>query len=234
MERKVYDISEVCSMFNITSRTLRFYEQKGIIDSIRSDSSNRRQFTEKQIDKVRNILILRKLGISVNKIKELQQKTTNLKSVLQEKRTEIGALIDTKFKEIALLNQALVQIENEENISVQGVDFPLHIDNPTIKEIVSECNNAILHGIPESLYKHLSNTMQEYMPPSVFAKMREDTIAPLGNFLYIDTLEADKTYLNILYQHICYEKSGLKIRYVFIDNKIHGLWLGYYEPDRRK
>jgi len=32
-----------------------------------------------------------------------------------------------------------------------------------------------------------------------------------------------------VFQYIRYEKLGLKIRYVFIEDLIHGLWLGYYE-----
>ena len=42
----LYDIADVCQKLNITSRTLRFYEEKGLIQSSRSDDSNRRKYTE--------------------------------------------------------------------------------------------------------------------------------------------------------------------------------------------
>lgn len=36
----IYDIADVCQKLNITSRTLRFYEEKGIIDSTKDGFSN--------------------------------------------------------------------------------------------------------------------------------------------------------------------------------------------------
>ncbi|MBO4283567.1 MAG: MerR family transcriptional regulator, partial [Clostridia bacterium] len=32
-QKQVYDIAEVCKMLGTTSRTLRFYEEKGIVQS---------------------------------------------------------------------------------------------------------------------------------------------------------------------------------------------------------
>ena len=46
----IYDIADVCQKLNITSRTLRFYEEKGIIDSTKDGFSNRRKYTKQQID----------------------------------------------------------------------------------------------------------------------------------------------------------------------------------------
>ena len=100
MVNDYFDISEICTMLNTTSRTLRFYEQKGLISSIRIGSSERRHYTEEQRDKIKNILILRKLGLSVKQIQELQKQDKDLQSALYEKRAEIGALINTKLKEI--------------------------------------------------------------------------------------------------------------------------------------
>ena len=70
--------------------------------------------------------------------------------------------------------------------------------------------------------------MKEYMPPSAYEKMRDDTMKPLGTYRCLEQLETDRIYPNVLHQYVRYEHLGLKIRYVFIDNKIHGLWLGYY------
>ena len=71
--------------------------------------------------------------------------------------------------------------------------------------------------------------MKEYMPVSAFIKIREDTLEPLGNYICTEKTEFDSRYNNTVFQYIRYEKLGLKIRYVFIEDLIHGLWLGYYE-----
>ena len=60
----MYDITEVCKMFGTTSRTLRFYEEKGIIQSTTVGISSRRQYTEEQVSIIKNVIVLRALGLS--------------------------------------------------------------------------------------------------------------------------------------------------------------------------
>ena len=76
----LYDISEVCSMLKISSRTLRFYEEKRIIQSTSIPDSTRRHYTKEQLDQIKNVLILRALDIPIKAILELQEKDTDLKS----------------------------------------------------------------------------------------------------------------------------------------------------------
>ncbi|MHB1151633.1 MAG: helix-turn-helix domain-containing protein [Eubacteriales bacterium] len=73
------DISIVCNMLDVTSRTLRFYEEKGIVTSTQIDDGKRRQYNEEQIRHIKNVLILRSLGLSVTKINELLTKNGDLK-----------------------------------------------------------------------------------------------------------------------------------------------------------
>ena len=71
-KEELYDIGEVCKLLGTTSRTLRFYEEKGIISSTDVPFQPRRQYTGAQVDHIRNVLVLRALGISVKAIKALQ------------------------------------------------------------------------------------------------------------------------------------------------------------------
>ena len=229
MDNKHYDISQLCAMLNTTSRTLRFYEQKGLIQSIRDNNSGRRQYTEEQISLIKNILVLRKLGLSIKRIQQLQKHDEELQSALYEKRAEIGALIHTKLHEMALIDQALEQIRSCDNIDRLQTELKTVHQHPEFLHIARICNDAIINGKTDILYQYFCDTMKDYMPPSAYERMREDTLKPLGSFQCIEHFEVDQTYPNVLHQYIRYEYLGLKIRYVFIDCKIHGLWLGYYE-----
>jgi hypothetical protein len=71
--------------------------------------------------------------------------------------------------------------------------------------------------------------MKEYTPVESFETIRQDTLLPLGNYISIEKIEKHKKYNHIFYHYLKYEKLGLKIKYVFCDKKIHGLWFGYYE-----
>ncbi|MBQ7335262.1 MAG: MerR family transcriptional regulator [Clostridia bacterium] len=227
-EKNLYDISEVCKMFDITSRTLRFYEEKGIIQSITTPFSHRRQYSKEQIDHIRDVLVLRTLGLSLKAITELQSQATDLKQTIISKRAEIYASINTKQHEINILNEALALINSGKNIFENK--FSLTIGNiGPIEEIVMDCTQAIVCGNTRTLYQYLNDALKEYMPPDVYEKVRSDTLSPLGTFVSLDSVVKDSKFKNIIYHYVKYQNLGLKIKYVFHGEAICGLWLGYYE-----
>lgn len=228
----MYDITEVCKMFGTTSRTLRFYEEKGIIQSTTVGTSSRRQYTEKQLSIIKNVIVLRALGLSVKAIAELQTKESDLKEAVLSKRAEIYASIDTRMHEINLLNEALFALESGKNIFSEDWQHSLDL-NAEEKEIARSCTDAILNGDNNILYEHLSPRLAQYMPKDVYSVVRKDTLVPIGDFVSIDKTVADGRFLNKLYCFVRFSKCGLKITYVFYGGKIDGLWLGYYDLNAR-
>lgn len=231
-QKQIYDITEVCKMLDTTSRTLRFYEEKGIIQSTTVGTSSRRQYTEEQISHIKNVLVLRTLGLSVKAIAELQNSGTDLKDAVLSKRAEIYASIDSRIREINLLNEALSALESGKDIFTEGWQLSSAM-NAEEKEIARICTDAILSGDTDTLYEYLSSRLAEYMPRDVYRVVRKDTLAPLGDFVSIDKMVADDRFSNKLYCFIRYSKLGLKITYVFHGGKIDGLWLGYYDMNER-
>ena len=231
-QKSLYDITEVCKMLDTTSRTLRFYEEKGIIQSTTVGISSRRQYTEKQTSRIKNVLVLRTLGLSVKAIAELQIKGIDLKDAVLSKRAEIYASIESRIREINLLNEALSALESGKDIFAE--DWHLSsVMNTEEKEIARICTDAILSGATDTLYEHLSPRLAEYMPRDVYIAVRKDTLAPLGEYLSVDRTVADNSFSNKLYCFVRYSKLGLKITYVFHSGKIDGLWLGYYDLNSR-
>ena len=228
VEKQLYDIHEVCQLLDTTSRTLRFYEERGIIQSSKSDFSSRRQYTAQQVEKIRHVIILRTLGLSIKAIAELQQNGTNLKTAVLSRRAEMMAIIEEKYREIRILNEALCLLDDGECIfecpPKQSVD---HI-SVELKEIVQKCTEGIIRNDSSVLYSYLSEKMKEYMPLSSYEICRQDTLAPLGAFTGFDRIEVDTKYSNTVYHYVKYEKLGLKIKYVFHRHMIQGFWMGYY------
>ena len=231
-QQQIYDITEVCRMLGTTSRTLRFYEEKGIIQSTTVGTSSRRQYTEEQLSLVKNVLVLRTLGLSVKAIAELQNSGTDLKEAVLSKRAEIYASIESRVREINLLNEALSALESGKNIFNEDWQLSSAMDAKE-KEIARLCTDAILNGDDNVLYEHLSPRLEQYMPKEVYCVVRKDTLAPLGDFVSIEKTVADDRFSNKLYCFVRYTKLGLKITYVFHGGKIDGLWLGYYDLNAR-
>ena len=231
-QKQIYDITEVCRMLGTTSRTLRFYEEKGIIQSTTVGTSSRRQYTEEQLSLVKNVLVLRTLGLSVKAIAELQNSGTDLKEAVLSKRAEIYASIESRVREINLLNEALSALESGKNIFNEDWQLSSAM-NAEEKEIARLCTDAILNGDDNVLYEHLSPRLAQYMPKDVYCVVRKDTLVPLGDFVSIEKTVADDRFSNKLYCFVRYTKIGLKITYVFHGGKIDGLWLGYYDLNAR-
>lgn len=63
-------IKEVAKQFNVSTRTLRYYEEIGLLHPSRS-ISNQRTFSKKEIAKLKLILRGKKFGFSLEEIKEM-------------------------------------------------------------------------------------------------------------------------------------------------------------------
>lgn len=231
-QKSLYDITEVCKMLGTTSRTLRFYESKGIIQSTTLGTSTRRQYTEEQLSIIKNVLVLRTLGLSVKAISELQTQESDLKKAVLSKRAEIYASIESRIREINLLNEALSALESGKNIFSENWQRS-SVPNDQEKQIAQICTTAILNGDDNTLYKYISYRLAQYMPKDVYRIVRNDTFAQLGEYIAIDRTVADERLSNKLYCFVRFSKLCLRIIYVFHGGKIDGLWLGYYDTNVR-
>ena len=225
MDKTLLDISEVCEMLNITSRTLRFYEDKGLISSTR-EFSNRRKYSEDQIELIKKILVLRTLGLNISQIKKIQTGDNDLRQAIIEHKSKIIAMIVSKSKEIKLLDEALGTLEADGNIFRPQCDTDdLSIPNETIKRIT----DIFVSENYEIVFESFSEVLQAYTPLSAFKRIVQDTLSPLGDFVSLEAINNDATEKNVFYSYLKYEKLGLRIKFVMLNDKIHGFWLTYYE-----
>lgn len=232
-QQQLYDIAKVCQMLGTTSRTLRFYQEKGIIESTTIPFSTRRQYTVEQVEKIRNVLALRALGLSVKTIGELQKHDTDLKTALLLRKAQMIAAIRAKQNEIHTLNEALASLAGSqagcEGSVLASLDMPT---GEVLKEIARVCADAVLQGKTEELYTHLSPRLIAYMPRAVYERVRQDTLAPLGQLVSLDGIVNDPQHAYVFYAFATYEYLNLCIKMVFCHDLIEGLWLTYDQFER--
>ncbi len=223
---ELYDISAVCEMLGITSRTLRFYEEKGIIKSTKH-FSNRRKYSKNQLELIKKILVLRSLGLSVSQISEIQKGDSELAQAIIGRKSEIIAKLAEMSKTARLLDNALNVIQNGGDI------FEPKLSTPERKQIqnafVAENTEAFIKGEYEKLFNAFGKTMQKYTPLSALQSIIADALLPLGEFISLERIERDCGAENVYYSLLRYEKLGLRIKFVVFEEKINGLWLSYYE-----
>jgi DNA-binding transcriptional MerR regulator len=64
-------IREVCAKSGLTARTVRYYEQLGLLPGVRRRSGGRRIYGADELDRLRFIGRLKVLGLSLEEIREL-------------------------------------------------------------------------------------------------------------------------------------------------------------------
>ena len=227
-ERNTIDIGEVCRVLGTTSRTLRFYEEKGIITSTPPEFGTRRQYTPEQIEQIKRVLVLRSLGLSVSKIKELKNGSDDLRGAIAERQAEITASITTKTKALRILSEALNTLEEGGDLFTRKDS---HADEYEQKrsEVVRICTDAIISGDYEVIFSHFSDQMKAYSPLPALRCIINDTLLPLGNFVRFDRCERDPGLETVYYSYLHYEKLMLRIKFVFRQDRIFGFWLQYME-----
>lgn len=74
-------ISEVSKTFSISTRTLRYYEQIGLIKSSKKEGYAYRVYDENSISSLQQIILLRKLRISLKQIKDILENHELVKAI---------------------------------------------------------------------------------------------------------------------------------------------------------
>ena len=231
-EPTLSDITQVCRMFGISSRTLRFYEEKGIVSSTEKPFSTRRHYTPEQIEHIRRVLILRSLGLPVRAIAQLQKGDLTLQDAIVSRKAAILASLDTKYREIDVLSEVLARMERGEH----ALSLPCKTGippEPDDAEISRICALAVVEGDASALYRFFSERLRAYMPQEVYMRVRADTLRPLGEWQACERAETAPGFPNIVYHYMRYEHLGLRIKFVFHAGAIDGFWLSYYELPQR-
>lgn len=103
-------LGEVAEILGINKTTLRHYNREGLIEFERDEENNYRYYHKNQIDNFRIILNFRKIGFSIEKIKEIKNyfKTKNYSKVIElisEKEREFQKEMEEIQKNMEILEE---------------------------------------------------------------------------------------------------------------------------------
>jgi DNA-binding transcriptional MerR regulator len=114
MTEQTHTIGEMCAEFDVTPRTLRFYEYKELLEPIRL--GQKRLFTNKCRGRLKLILRGKRFGFSLDEIKDL----LDLYAVGDGQVTQLSATLDAAQKHYAdliaqrdELNAAITDMEEQ-------------------------------------------------------------------------------------------------------------------------
>ena len=95
----MYTMMQICKEADMTYQTLKYYCNEGLIPNVKRDKNNRRIFDERDLKWIKDLVCLKKCGMSIQEMKEyldlcLQGESTihQRKEMLDKKRK---ALLDS-------------------------------------------------------------------------------------------------------------------------------------------
>lgn len=141
---ELISIGELSSIIGISIRTIRYYEEVGILNPAKTTESNYRYYGHKEIEILEIIVFLKKLGFSLQEIKMIltQDIRTSFIEVLSNRQSQLK----TEFNQLLLKKEILDSFMSIITTDKAIQDSPLDI----IKEMCSKrkeqmsmiCNNT--------------------------------------------------------------------------------------------
>ena len=158
-------IKDVSDKYDITARTLRYYEDMGLINSTRSDDYAYRLYDENAVKRLEQILILRKLNISIKDIQRIFD-ASGSEVVLGV----LGKKVQNIDDEVALLHE-LKDIVLEFIREIERVNFADNSDVKLLydkaKDIETRLTNVDYIGKPSNVSRLLETVEKLEREPDI-------------------------------------------------------------------
>jgi len=131
----LYSMTYVVENLNVSAKTLRFYEEQGILPNIARDEKGRRVYNEQQIDWISFIRCLKETGMPLSKIKDYKElielgNSTYLQreEMLKQHKLELQKKIDESLKNLEEINYkiAMYELQKEEVMKNPNYNFKCH------------------------------------------------------------------------------------------------------------
>ncbi|MFD8692889.1 MerR family transcriptional regulator [Streptomyces sp. NPDC059651] len=135
-----WSIAEVVRMSGVTSRTLRHYDEIGLLPPAGTGSNGHRYYEEAGLLRLQRILLMRELGLGLREIRQVLDERTDAVSALREhhgrlreERDRLDTLVRTVERTIAELEEgkdgnAMVRINRPENL-FEGLEHTAEQDS---------------------------------------------------------------------------------------------------------
>lgn len=172
-----YTVKQLAKIAGVSPRTLRYYDEIGLLKPARINSSGYRIYEKEQVDLLQQILFYRELGVSLDKIKDIiYSPDFNEIEALKEhhkkkldKRKQLDLLIENVRKTI-LAKEGSIKMEDREKFE----GFKKNLIDENEKKYGKEArekygdeavekSNKMLMNMTQEEYERLNKLQEEFM-----------------------------------------------------------------------
>ncbi|WP_058303847.1 MerR family transcriptional regulator [Gorillibacterium timonense] len=172
-------ITEVTEQFDITSRTLRYYEQMGILASVRLPLEKYRFYDEANLKRLQQIMVLRKMQIPIKDIIKIyeNQDMTVLVQIFVQRIDAIDNEIEALSELKSLVNEFLQAMMDNGISHISALPLLYERLEDQILAQSKEKKGAMsrLKEVSDKLAKPLELTLLELPPMRMLSSKRKDS-----------------------------------------------------------
>lgn len=170
-----YTVKKLGMLAGVSTRTLRYYDEIGLLNPARTNSSGYRIYGQSEVDKLQQILFYRELGIELDRIKDLLSDPTfdaihalrEHRTKLLDKREQLDLLIANVDKTIGVKEGRLIMSDQEkfagfkqnlieENERKYGKEIRENYGNETINQ-----SNVKLQNMTQEDYEKVTRLAEQ-------------------------------------------------------------------------
>lgn len=212
-------------MLDMTSRTIRYYEQCGLIKTVRESKTAPRRLDDESIERLQRIRFLRKLGLSLDEIAGVIDSEKQAAEMIYGKTAALKAEIRALTERIGLLEAVLAAAEQGGNIYTAERRRGQPSDDAEKLRIAAECTKLLLARRFAELKPYLGGDMK-LLPPDFFEAAWNVHIKPCGSFLSVGAQSIDG---NTVTNRLNYEKLGVVVKTEVCGGIVAGMVLQYFK-----
>lgn len=166
----MYKISEIANIFNITTKTIRFYEEKGLLAPAKKDTfNNYRYYNSDAVVQLAKILQLKELGFTLHEISD----TLNYKSTYEDKYNHL-------LKQRALIEYQIQQYHSYFSANPYQIYFNSEPITYYVEKEVQVHGYAELFASYNDLVETIIKSKYEFRPPYPFCATPIDNNLPIS------------------------------------------------------
>lgn len=150
-----YTTGEIAKLCGVSVRTIQYYDQRNILVPSQLSEGGRRLYTQDDVEKMKMILFLRDIGISIEHIKQLleeEHRNEIINLLLNQRKEELQSEIKAAKEKLEKIENIAKELKNFDEFSVasfRNIDYVIR----NKKKMHKLYFIMIVVGIPFSLFQ---------------------------------------------------------------------------------
>ena len=170
----MYTIKAVSQLTGLSTRTLRYYDEIGLLHPSNYNEAGYRLYSEQDIEQLQQIMIYKNMQLPLEQIKSVLQETSSIEETLKNHLHYLEHQQNNIAKQIKLIEKQLggIEVSQEEKFSQLKADTLTEINAKYGEELIQKYTSDQI----KAQHEHFKNLI--FPPPSTPSPLAPPTSPP--------------------------------------------------------